>query len=1729
MDGVFDEISMVYLSPATGGATGEPLRVEIQGAGSGTQSWFDHLRLLTRTLSSDPAFQTPPQSQTVALGSSVTLSVVVYGDPPFNYQWQFNGTDIVGETADSLTLTDVQFSDAGDYSVRVSNAFGSITSDPATLEVDESPFILTSPVSQSIFQGDPVTFQVTAAGATPLSYQWLLNDIEIPGATSATLTLAATSISDLGAYSVRVDNRVGSVLSENAQLTFMLAPGQIFIANPSFEDPPLSDRGLTANSVPGWTGSGDSYHVINPVNAYFSNTSEDSTGPSPIEGLNAVALNGSAGIQQNLGVELRQNTEYTLNYLAGHRLGVPFGTPSVRLFAGNTLLAESFPQPLDGVFEESFMTYLSPISSIPAGQHLRIEIQGSGSGAQAWFDHMRLLTRGLSSEPSIQTHPESQTVAQGSSVTLSVSVYGALPFTYQWQYNGTDMIGETADSLTLTDLQFSDAGDYSVRVSNNIGSITSNPAKVVVAESPSILTHPVSQIVLPGTSVTLQVLAAGTEPFTYQWLHNDIEIEDATSETLTIPSVFITDLGDYSVRVANAVGIILSQSAQLSFSVAFDQIFIDNHSFESPSLGDGDLTDNSIPGWTGSGSSYHVINPINAYFGNTSDSSTGTNPIDGQNAAALNESTRISQDLGVVLKANSEYTLVYLAGHRINVSFGEPFVRLLAGSSSLAESFPLPPEGEFIESSMVYQAPPNGGLIGQPLRVEIIGSGPGFQAWFDNLRLLTREIPAEPIITKQPESKVILTGTTNSLTVEVQGAAPFSYQWQFNGTDIVDATSPTLILEEAQLSDSGDYTVVVANTYGNVTSAPAIVTVADPPSIVSNPTNQAPTQGDIVTFEVTASGTEPFSFHWFHNGTEIEGANSSILTISDVQITDSGSYYVNVDNSVGSARSESALLTLIGGSGDLVIPPDFTAQEGSTSSETLVSTYRKQELYEYHLFPSSPILIQQIRWRPDGPMGSSFNTVPFDLELKLSTVQKNANQLSLFFSENTGPDEIIVYDGSITLSSLKTGPGQGPADFDITLPLTTPFLYDPAAGNLLVDVKMPMELQASPVDATSGSSGVGHVLALDPAADQASSAVNQADILELSYSLAPTSPGIINQPQDQMAALGDSATFGVGASGSRPLNYQWLLNDQPLLNQTNQSLLLTDLQASDEGNYTVDVSNDFGSETSMIATLTLLSLPTVVEHPQNITVTEGDMTTFSAIATGDGPLSYQWFFNGVSLTDATQSTLVIPQTQISNAGEYTASVFNPVGSATSKTAILRVLADVGRALIISSATGSRGQTIQVPLTLRAQGTENALGFSIDFNANSLTFENALLGPGATGASLFLNDARALDGRLGFALALPAGTTFPVGPQELVLINFTITAQTAPEFVIVSFVDDPIPGETSDPFAADLTTTYFSDGVYIEEPEGLEGDVIPLPLGNLAISITDWVQVGRFAAQIDTLSSPAQFQRVDCAPRSTLGNGSISVSDWVQTGRYVSGLDPWTTVGGPVGSSSGLTGDGGQHLESNGFSSTKRIVKIDSSHLVSDQKTTIPIILDSLGNENALGFSINFDSAKVRIDQVGLGTDVSNATLLVNTNALALGQVGVIISLPSGRSFRSGSQEIISLTLTPIGQETGVMALGFGNQPVFQEIADLHANVLESNFQASSLEILPTLKITRQENTVILSWPDSANLYLLESTRLLGDEANWKLVEAGAVIHEEAIHVELPLDHDGQYFRLSKQP
>jgi hypothetical protein len=166
--------------------------------------------------STPPSITAQPQHDLVSAYSSATFTVTGYGSLPLTYQWCLNGTNVFGATDGALTVSNVDQSDLGQYTVVVGNSFGSITSSPALLEM--YPFIEDPFSGLDTYWGQTNTLSVGAWGTGPLDYQWLLNGVAITGATNQTLTLSGIQFTNAGLYTVVVSSQFGSVTNTPEQV-----------------------------------------------------------------------------------------------------------------------------------------------------------------------------------------------------------------------------------------------------------------------------------------------------------------------------------------------------------------------------------------------------------------------------------------------------------------------------------------------------------------------------------------------------------------------------------------------------------------------------------------------------------------------------------------------------------------------------------------------------------------------------------------------------------------------------------------------------------------------------------------------------------------------------------------------------------------------------------------------------------------------------------------------------------------------------------------------------------------------------------------------------------------------------------------------------------------------------------------------------------------------------------------------------------------------------------------------------------------------------------------------------------------------------------------------------------------------------------------------------------------------------------------------------------------------
>lgn len=169
----------------------------------------------TVTVNALPVITQQPSSQTINEGGNISLSVTATGAT--GYQWKKDGSDIPSATNATYSKSGALPADAGSYTCVVTGAGGSVTSNPATITVNALPVITQQPTNQEITEGETLTLNVVATGAT--GYQWKKGEEDILDATAATYTKEGATTADAGSYTCVVTGAGGSVTSNAATVT----------------------------------------------------------------------------------------------------------------------------------------------------------------------------------------------------------------------------------------------------------------------------------------------------------------------------------------------------------------------------------------------------------------------------------------------------------------------------------------------------------------------------------------------------------------------------------------------------------------------------------------------------------------------------------------------------------------------------------------------------------------------------------------------------------------------------------------------------------------------------------------------------------------------------------------------------------------------------------------------------------------------------------------------------------------------------------------------------------------------------------------------------------------------------------------------------------------------------------------------------------------------------------------------------------------------------------------------------------------------------------------------------------------------------------------------------------------------------------------------------------------------------------------------------------------------
>jgi len=425
------------------------------------------------------------------------------------------------------------------------------------------------------------------------------------------------------------------------------------------------------------------------------------------------------------------------------------------------------------------------------------------------------------------------------------------------------------------------------------------------------------------------------------------------------------------------------------------------------------------------------------------------------------------------------------------------------------------------------------------------------------------------------------------------------------------------------------------------------------------------------------------------------------------------------------------------------------------------------------------------------------------------------------------------------------------------------------------------------------------------------------------------------------------------------------------------------------------------------------------------------------------------------LVSTAELTAEVTGADIFTAGTIPVSVINPEPGGGLSQALSFSIAPNPRIVSVVNGSGAINTSISLPIQIVSQGDENAVGFSLNFDSALLKDPEAALGIDALEATLNVNTSEVSSGRFGVVLSLPAGESFPAGTRHLATVTFQTKAVGVQTDTAIEFIDQPVLREVATVFAEPLPA-HFRGGIGTITL-GYEGDVSPRPNGSNTgvITIADWAQVGRFAAGLDIAEPGSEFQRADCAPITTRGNGALTIADWAQAGRYASGLDLVLAAEGPNGFAP--ASQAAQRApKTNGAvetQSTTTALRLGRTGSNSWLKTSeVAIEIEAEGQENAFGFSLEFDPSRLRYISLTLGAALAAANLIVNEREALEGRVGIALALPSGQGIGSGKHQLLAVTFEVLADGGESSLISFGDQPITREVVDVNARAVKSIFE-----------------------------------------------------------------------------
>ncbi|HEX3716348.1 MAG TPA: LamG-like jellyroll fold domain-containing protein [Verrucomicrobiae bacterium] len=706
------------------------------------------------------------------------------------------------------------------------------------------PTIAAQPQGASAYIGDNLTLSGLASGTAPLAYQWKQNGVNIPGATTSSLSFRPSVATNAGTYVLVVTNLYG--VADTLPAVVTLTP---------------------------WA-------VTNALAAYW--TFDDGSGSYTAQDSSTNGNNGT----------LTDFPDYTSEWVQGRINGaINFNPPPVANEYVDVPYAPSLNFNTNLAFSISAWVKGAPAQANGAG----IVAKGFGGVNEEYAmdvetTFFRFYVRNAASASTALLTGVSPNGTWQHVVGTYDGNAGVMNYYLNGQLVGTaaapnTLLGENDHDLTIGCRESSTTSGYNTPFAGSIDDVriysralSSNDVQTLYyapgLESPVFDSPPQGGSLFVGNGYTLSALAEGTVPLSYQWLFDGSAISGATNSSLALTNLQTTNSGSYSLLVSNIAGTNVSAPAVLSISTFTIDDYVGYWKFDetngltaydSSIYGDnGTLNnfppDNSewIPGRINGALDFNAA--AGAYVSiPDSPELNFTNNLAFSIAFWVRGPASQINDAGIICKGYSpdeEYTIDYNdGGYRF-------YVRNLTGTSITLPTG-VAPDGLWQHIVATYDG--NAGLMAFYVNGQFVvnGSAPNsliysthevsigareasstsgynydFNGAIDDVRIYPQALTAAealdlyqsapafaPILYTQSTDSTNYTGTSVTLTALADGTAPLSFQWFDNSNSIPGATNATLAFPNVKLTNAGTYTLQVTNAVGSITSSNIVLTV----------------------------------------------------------------------------------------------------------------------------------------------------------------------------------------------------------------------------------------------------------------------------------------------------------------------------------------------------------------------------------------------------------------------------------------------------------------------------------------------------------------------------------------------------------------------------------------------------------------------------------------------------------------------------------------------------------------------------------------------------------------------------------------------------------------------------------------------------------------------------------------------------------------------------------------